>query len=94
MAVLDTNSAFQSWVLTPTELLQGSIYTITQKQVIQNRITQIAHARINLAYDPSNATAFMQQDADYRGQMLALSALLDNSNIAETELSNPQPLQE
>lgn len=89
MAQLSHASAFQSWVLTPQEELQGSIYTITQKQVIQNRITELAHSRINLAYDPLNPAVFMQQDADLRGQILALSSLLDQSAIAENQVANP-----
>jgi hypothetical protein len=89
VAFLDHNSAFQSWVLTPEEVLQGSILTITQKQVIQNQLTMKAHQRINLAYDPANPMAFLQMDADLRGQMLALSALLDLSAASENQVANP-----
>jgi hypothetical protein len=89
MAALSTASAFQSWVLSPQEELQGKIYTITQKQVIQNRITQLAHTRLNLAYDPINPMSFLQQDADLRGQILALSSLLDESAMAENQVANP-----
>jgi hypothetical protein len=91
MAIIDPNTAFQSWILTPSEQLQGSILTITQKQVIQNRITQLAHSRLNLSYDPINPSTFLQIDADLRGQLLALTGLLDSSNLAETEMANPSP---
>jgi hypothetical protein len=89
MAALSTASAFQSWVLSPQEELQGKIFTITQKQVIQNRIVQLAHTRLNLSYDPVNQMIFLQQDADLRGQILALSSLLDESAMAENQITNP-----
>ena len=47
MATLNHDSPFQSWNLTPDEFLAGSILTITQKQVLQNQIAQIAIQKNN-----------------------------------------------
>ncbi len=89
MATINHNNSFQDWILTPQELNLGSILTTLQKQCIQNQITKLAHERINLSFDPNNSSLFVQQDAALKGQVIALTYLLDLSALAEVEYSSP-----
>lgn len=88
MAVLNTDNPFQSWVLTPTELFNGQILSITQKQVIQNQIAQMCVERINLVLDPNNVSAFVQRDAELKGSIGALTYLINLSISAESDRAN------
>jgi hypothetical protein len=88
MATLNTESPFQSWIMTDAELLQGQMLTITQKQCIQNQIASLAIERVNLPIDPVNILATIQADADKKGQILALQYLLTLSAQAEELYQN------
>jgi hypothetical protein len=83
MAHINTDSSFQSWVLTPEEFKQGAMLSITQKQVIQNRVCMLAQQRLNLDFDPINALSFAQQEAGIKGAIDALNYLLIQSAQAE-----------
>ena len=83
MAHLNPDSPFQSWVLTEKEFTEGSKLTITQKQVIQNRITMYVQERLNLDLDPTNPMEFTQREASIKGAVEALSSLLTQSTQAE-----------
>jgi hypothetical protein len=87
MATLNTENPFQSWVLTPEEFLAGSILTITQKQVIQNQIAQLAMTRLNFKIDVQNPLAILQEEADLKGQILALQYLLTLSASSEAQMN-------
>lgn len=76
MAVLNTDSPFQSWILTEDEAIEGAILTITQKQCIQNQIATLAMERINLETDPAQPLKTLQQEAFLKGQITALTYLL------------------
>lgn len=92
MATLNTDSLFQSWVLTDQERLQGSILTITQKQCIQNQICQLASEKVNMKFDTEHFQQFQQREAELAGQIGALTYLLTLSAAAEKEvLSGTQP---
>jgi hypothetical protein len=86
MAHLNHESPFQSWVLTPLELLQGSILSLLQKQVVQNQIATLAIGKINLEPDFADPVAFAQREAFLRGQIAALQYLIDFSNSSEAQL--------
>lgn len=85
MAQLDHTSNFQRWLLTKEEELQGSILTITQKQCIQNQICDLAHRILNITIDVEHPAKSAAEDAELRGQMIALQYLLTLSNNAEDE---------
>lgn len=89
MAHLNPDTLFASWTLTDEETVIGSVLTTLQKQVMQNRISQMAHEKIMLKYDPANPQAYMQQDAELQGQILILQNLITISNEAEARLNNP-----
>lgn len=77
---------FTSYFLNEDELLQGSLLTITQKQVIQNEIALMASEKINLEFDPNDPAAFAQAEAYKKGQMDALRYRIDCSNAAQEQL--------
>lgn len=83
MAVLNTDSPFQSWVLTEDEAIEGAILTITQKQCIQNQIAGLAMERINLELDPAQPLKTIQQESFLKGQIFALQYLLTLSSSSE-----------
>lgn len=85
MAQLNQNSPFQSWVLSDNETFQGAILNNLQKQVIQNQICQVASQKLNLEFDPTNPSKFMQEEASLKGQMQALEYLLTFSAEAEKQ---------
>lgn len=85
MALPNPDSPFHSWILTPEELIQGSLLSTPQKQVIQNAIHMAAMSRLNILYDPQNPIAFAQQEAEYKGVISALQNLLDVSTEYEKQ---------
>jgi len=88
MAQIDPHNVFQSWVLSPKEILQGSIFSGLQKQYLQNERAKLAHERITLSYDAEHPTKFMQRDAELQGQIGILTYLLEMSESAE-KLASP-----
>jgi hypothetical protein len=88
MSELIPNS-FSSYNLTEKEVLQGSILSTLQKQVLQNQLAAIAEEKLRLDYDPAKILEFVQQDAYKRGQIDLLSFILDASDAAERALYNP-----
>ncbi len=91
MAVLIPND-FASFQLTEQEELEGSILTITQKQVIQNHLSSAAAEKIGLEYDPENSLKFVQQEASLKGQIDAYRFILASSDTAEDLLTTPNEL--
>lgn len=95
MAHLVAN-AFSMYQLTDKERLQGIVLSIMQKQVIQNRLAEIAEEKLLLEFDPDKSSSFIQQEAYKRGQIDILTYLLADSEAAEesdiTDLSSePNP---
>jgi hypothetical protein len=85
MATLKVNS-FASWELTRSEEESGSILNSTQKMVLQNKLADIAAAKLTLKYDSTASTVFMQQEAELVGQMGIIQWLLDTSEQVEADL--------
>jgi len=77
------DNAFSSYELTDQEMTEGSILTITQKQVIQNQVAMFAEQQLALRYDPNNPILFAQEQAEKKGGIEALQWLLTISESAE-----------
>lgn len=75
MALLIPN-LFSSWKLSPEEEESGSIFTLLQIYVIQNKISEAATAKVNQVFDPLNPADFGIQTAYQQGRMEALQDLL------------------
>lgn len=83
---------FTAYQLNDQEQLEGACLTITQKQLIQNRLSDAATKQLNLDYDPAEPLLFVQAEAYNTGQIEAYQFLLDSSAAAE-EVLNPVPPQ-
>lgn len=86
MAHLIENS-FASFSLTAEEELEGSIFTLTQLQYLQNQLAKVAEEKLELEFDTSDPQSFTQQEAYKRGQLDTLRFLLEVSK-ASLEVKN------
>ena len=82
MAHLVPNS-FSTFQLDEDEVLQGSMFTISQLQVLQNNLASYAEERLAQEYNPASPMQFIQQEAFNKGAMAALSFLIENSNALQ-----------
>jgi hypothetical protein len=82
------NNSFTSFDLTDSEILQGSILSVNQKQVIQNELSQVAEQILALEFDPINPLKFTQDDSFLKGQMSVLRVMLLRSDESEKSLLN------
>ncbi len=89
MATLITNT-FSAYHLTEQEALQGSIFTVTQLQVLQNQLAQVAEEKLALDFDTSDPASYAQQEAYMKGQMDLLLYIIDSSQAAADTLNNPE----
>lgn len=78
-------NAFQQWLLSPEEILQGSILQDLQRKVIQNEIAIAAQEKLALKFDPTNPLSFAQQEAELTGKIGILQFLLSQSEVALTQ---------
>lgn len=86
------NGTFTHWDLLPQEVLQGSILSQSQKQLLQNELATIAEQIVNLEYTPDKPMEFVQHDAHLKGQMSIIRYMLlrsDESEVALKNLANP-----
>ena len=81
MATLLPN-VFSSYELSDEEQIQGSIYTITQRQVLQNELAIAAETKLALKYDTSKPMEYVQEEAHFAGKVEILRYLLDMSEQA------------
>lgn len=79
-------NSFTSYDLTEREVLEGSVLSITQKQLIQNDLSQVAEQLLALTVDPKDPRDFAQQHSFLTGQMGVLRMLLLRSNESERQL--------
>ena len=91
MATLIPNE-FSSYELSDEEALQGSVFTTTQLQVLQNAKAAVAEEKIHLEYDPENPLLFAQREAGLAGQLATYNYLIDSSAAAADEIANPTPI--
>ncbi len=91
MAVLIPNQ-FSTYQLNDEEAVQGSILTITQRQVMQNHLAGIAAEKNAAAYDTDNELKSIQDEAYNRGQIDLCMYFLDQSEAAiETLTAKENP---
>lgn len=84
------DNEFACYDLTEEEALQGSIFTLTQKQVIQNLLAKAAAEKIHLELDVDKPDKFIQQEASLKGQLDILNYILEASDASEEIVNNPQ----
>ena len=77
---------FTSYELTEEETRSGSIFSVQQVQVLQNTLSEIAHLKLGLTYDPLNPVDFAQQVAYAQGKLDVISYLIENSKATELAL--------
>lgn len=85
-------NSFTTYQLTEQEALIGSILTIAQTEVLQNRLSVTAELVLNLEYDSLNPVLFAAEQARLAGQIFLLREILDASQYA-IEM-NQQPHQQ
>jgi len=83
-------NSFSSYILTTAEEQQGMQLNHEQKMVIQNRLCQIAEAKLALTFDPANVQRFLQEEAELQGQIGILKWLLASSAAVEANSITPQ----
>lgn len=89
MAELKTGT-FSKWELSDLEEREGSIFTITQTQVLQNQLALCAEEKLVLEFDTANPKSFTQQEAYKRGQIEMIQHLLDLSETLQTPEPKPE----
>jgi len=87
MTALAPNS-FTSYILTDEEMINGSIFTSLQSQVLHNLMSVYAEEKIALDYDPDNERQFLQNEASLKSKIELLTYLLDNSKALQFEQAN------
>ena len=80
------NNEFSSYDLTEDEVVQGSILSIAQKHVLQNKIAVAASEKLAIEFDVNNPNTFIQQEAYKKGELAALQFMLETSTSLEAEL--------
>lgn len=84
-------SSFAYYKLTEDEQIEGSIFTETQLQVLQNKLVEISEEKLGLELDPRNVDAFIQQEASLKGQIDIIKFLMDSSEaMVEARLINAE----
>lgn len=86
MARIQIN-AFTSYDLEEGEAISGQVLNLSQKIVIQNRLSTVAHNLLNLKFDATENITSIQQQAYWIGQKDMLQQLLDDSQEAEQFLN-------
>lgn len=86
-------SQFSAYAFTEEELLQASILSPTQIQLIQTDMAQIAENILALEFDPNYPQKFVQNDAHLKGQLAAYRYLLLRSeeSVIQLKMRNSQP---
>ena len=87
-------SQFSTYSFTEEELLQASILSPIQIQLIQSDMAQIAENILALEFDPENPQKFVQNDAHLKGQLAAYRYLLLRSeeSVIQLKLRNSSNL--
>jgi hypothetical protein len=85
MASLLPNN-FASYELTEQELENGTLLTVNQKMVLQNKLSEIATQKINLVFNPSDVADYSQQTAYLQAQLDTINWMLDSSSSMEEVL--------
>ena len=75
---------FSSYSMTDEEIKQGSILTITQKEVMQTLLASIAEEKLSLTHTLSEPLMFALQDAEKKGAIDILTYILAVSEDLQT----------
>jgi hypothetical protein len=78
-------TSFTAYQLNHQEQVEGSKFTITQKQVIQNHIADLAEQLLTLEPDTKDVLKFAQQQAHFKGGIASLKYLLAVCEAIEEE---------
>ena len=82
-----TSNVFTSYEHTDEEHLAGTSLTVTQREVLQNRLAQYAEEKLSTEYDPSDPDGFLQKEAYKKGQIDTIRSILADSEAAIAELT-------
>ena len=82
------SNSFTSYELTEEQVLQGSIFNVLQKQVLQNHLATFAEEKLALDYTPEAKDQFLQKEAYLKAKIDLVRYLLDSSTMSEELLSN------
>jgi hypothetical protein len=79
MSLTQVNSCFTSFDLSEEEIKQATNYNALQRAYLQTLLSEAAHTKLNLKFDPTNPVAFAQNDAYLQGKIELLQSLIFNS---------------
>lgn len=82
------SNSFTSYELTEEQVLQGSVFNVLQKQVLQNHLATFAEEKLALDYTPEAKDQFLQKEAYLKAKIDLVRYLLDSSTMSEELLSN------
>lgn len=85
MANLIVNN-FTEYELTEEELLQSHILNELQTKLLQTRLAQSSLQRLSIKVDTNNIQAFIQEEAELKGEVNILTWLLEASKAAAEEV--------
>jgi len=77
---------FTSWALSTQEEAQGSIFSTSQKQVLQNELSIAAQQILSLKFDPLNPIAIALDQAALQARVEFLQFILTRSDESELHL--------
>jgi len=74
---------FSSYILTEQEELEGQLLNSNQKAVLRTKRSEIAAEKLLLSFDVNSPGEYAQTEAYLRGQLDAITWLLDTSDDVE-----------
>lgn len=78
MSLTKIESCFTSFELTEEEIKLATQWTALQRAYLQTLLSEAAHTKLNLKFDPLNPVAFAQNDAFLQGKIELLQSILNN----------------
>lgn len=72
-------NSFTTYQLTDEEVLEGSVLTIGQREVLHNLLSINAEEKLALEYDVTNPETFIQQESYKKGWIDCIQHILDTS---------------
>lgn len=78
-------SMFTRYDFSEQEIKQAQQLPELLTMYLENLRAEIAERKVALTYDPANPLRFTQAEAEHQGQILLLTALLDESRNAKQE---------
>ena len=80
-------TTFTKYELTEEETKAGQTLTTQNKQVLQNLLSDTAEMKLNLIFDPTRPSDFIQNEAALAGQIKILRLILESSESVSPSLS-------